>query len=179
LSNQNTKFLTNSVANCSTYLSNDEYYISKYLDVVKRCLDCELWGPVIIFCAIAIESHFHEVLDINYAIATDDLLERACKCGLINQGQKEIAKCIIAIRNAHAHPYKWLFEETKKQLKNCTGRFGQERSPWYRELSRCLRARTSRKIIMLENEELAANVVRETLKLICPSILGSKPLTLA
>jgi hypothetical protein len=156
--------------NCALSLDATRYLNTRrYLELVVKCLQCEIWGASILYCAMALESYLREELDVNDPIGTHQLVKRTSF--LWKKKQIEIAKCVFALRDAHAHPYWWLFEKTKNRLRSCGSIFGQTRPEWFKELSKKAKARTSKKILMLDDQKTAYAVAEQTIRLICPNLL--------
>lgn len=158
-----------SIKNCISSLSNDEPYTADYLCTVLSSLQYNLWGPAIIYCAIALEAHLREKLKVDCPVETNELLSCSLEHSVINQEQKRIVECIIALRNSHAHPYQWLFQRTKDKLKNCADLFGQEPPDWLKDLTKQGNPSTNKKFINLYDENTALLVAEHTIRIICPS----------
>jgi len=155
--------------NCALSLDTTRYlYTPFYLELLEKCLRCKIWDTSILYCAMALESYLRETLNANKRIGAYKLLKSAGN--VWKKEQIKTVECVFAFRDAHVHPYGWLFGNTKNRLKNCSSIFGQTRPKWFKELSKKTGARTSKRIPILYDSKTAYAVAKQTIRLICPNL---------
>jgi hypothetical protein len=147
-------------------ISWDNYLSKDYLEIVRDCLKCGVWGPAVIYCASALEAHLLDALGYYTGTTTANLLKDARNRKAISQIQSAQIDDIVTLRDAHAHPSTWLYSKSLKKLKSVPRNYkSRQLTPsWFRALKPNVKSASS--IVKLYDKDLALKVTKTTIDLI-------------